>query len=161
MKKLINTLQKMETWFLMVCLALMGIVLAAQVILRYVFHSPLSWAEECARYLQIWITFIGMGYGARKHAHISLSLLRKRLPRTCKYLSMLVCDTAILIAGAWLLSISPEFLAQQNKLSSAMHIPMQLVYIVIPIGFSAYMIYILMGMAQYSIEFWQSRRAHK
>lgn len=157
MKKIIGILQSAEKWFLVICLGMMGIILAMQVVLRYVFKSPVSWSEECARYLQIWITFVGIGYGVRKGSHISMNLLRDRMPRGLKYLSMLICDLAVLAANGALLWVSPEFLAQQNKLSSAMRIPMKLVYLAIPVGFAIYTVYIIVGMYRYSSDFFEGK----
>ena len=66
MKRLISGLHKLEEYSLILCLAVMGIVLFVQIIMRTFFSAPLKWAEELARYLQIWITFLGIGYGIRR-----------------------------------------------------------------------------------------------
>ena len=41
---------------LMIMVPFMLAIIFVQVVLRYVFLSPFSWAEELARYLLIWIS---------------------------------------------------------------------------------------------------------
>ncbi|MFB3819453.1 MAG: TRAP transporter small permease [Candidatus Methylomirabilales bacterium] len=50
----------------------------AQVILRYGFGRPLTWSEEVARYLFVWVVFLGAGVAARYRAHIALDFLVSR-----------------------------------------------------------------------------------
>jgi TRAP-type C4-dicarboxylate transport system permease small subunit len=59
-------LNKIEEGFIMVCFAIMALVLALQIFMRYVMNMPLIWSEELARYIFVWATFIGAGYGVRK-----------------------------------------------------------------------------------------------
>ena len=137
MKKLVSGLHKLEEYSLILCLTVMGIILFVQIIMRTVFSAPLKWAEELARYLQIWITF----HGIRRGSHIGMTLLRDRLPRVLQALCGLVVDMAGLLAFMVLFRTSLQFLAHQNVVSTAMELPMQLVYLVIPVEAVIYMAY--------------------
>ena len=139
MKRLINGLHKLEEYSLILCLAVMGIVLFVQIVMRTFFSAPLKWAEELARYLQIWITFLGIGYGIRRGSHIGMTLLKDRLPPVLKALCGLIVDVAGFLAFIVLFRTSLQFLAHQNVVSTAMELPMQLVYLVIPVGAVIYM----------------------
>lgn len=141
MKRLISGLHKLEEYSLILCLAVMGIVLFVQIIMRTFFSAPLKWAEELARYLQIWITFLGIGYGIRRGSHIGMTLLKDRLPPVLKALCGLIVDVAGFLAFIVLFRTSLQFLAHQNVVSTAMELPMQLVYLVIPVGAVIYMVY--------------------
>jgi TRAP-type C4-dicarboxylate transport system permease small subunit len=59
-------------------------VLAAVVFLqfftRYVLNDSMSWTEEIARYLLMWLTFIGSAVVARRGLHISVEALLHFLP---------------------------------------------------------------------------------
>lgn len=146
MKKTVNSLQKLEELSLILCLSVMGIVLFIQIIMRTFFSSPLKWAEELARYLQIWITFLGIGYGVRRGSHIGMTLLRDRMPAFMQAFCGLIVNAAGFAAFAVLFKTSLQFLAHQNVVSTAMELPMQLVYLVIPAGAVIYMIYDLAMM---------------
>lgn len=141
MKRLISGLHKLEEYSLILCLAVMGIILFVQIVMRTFFSAPLKWAEELARYLQIWITFLGIGYGIRRGSHIGMTLLKDRLPPILKALCGLIVDIAGLLAFIVLFRTSLQFLAHQNVVSTAMELPMQLVYLVIPVGAVIYMAY--------------------
>ena len=61
-------------------LAVSSVVMLAQVIARFVFASPFSWAEELAVLVFAWITFIGAAAVQRNDSHLSIDTLRGRLP---------------------------------------------------------------------------------
>jgi len=111
-------------------------IIFVQVVLRYVFQSPFSWAEELARYLLIWITCLGSAYAIRDGMHISISFLRSKL----KDSAQTVVTVAIygLTLGFFICCIKEGLLfslAQWTQRSTAMQIPMTLPYIAIPLGF--------------------------
>ena len=49
--------------------AIVGITFL-QVVLRYIFGNPLSWGEELARYIFVWITFAGAAVAFARDTHI-------------------------------------------------------------------------------------------
>jgi len=55
------------------------VTMAAQVIWRYVFQSPLSWSEEVARLAMIWLTFIAASFVSATHQHIAVDLIGDEL----------------------------------------------------------------------------------
>lgn len=67
-------------WVLIVLLAAMSVIIFANVVLRYVTHDSLEWAEEVARYLMIWLTFLGAGPVLRYGGHIAVENLQDALP---------------------------------------------------------------------------------
>jgi TRAP-type C4-dicarboxylate transport system, small permease component len=148
MKKIIRIYQKIEENFLVVCMLAMGIVLTLQIVLRYLFKSPISWAEEFARYVQIWITFIGVGFGFRKKSHIAMTLVLDKLPGKWKTVFSVFSDFVILACSITTIAYSSAFLAQQNKLSSVMHVPMKLVYCSIPIGMGILCVYVIADISK-------------
>ncbi len=67
-------------WVLIALLAAMSVIIFANVVLRYVTHDSLEWAEEVARYLMIWLTFLGAGPVLRYGGHIAVENLQDALP---------------------------------------------------------------------------------
>lgn len=70
-----------------------------------------------------------------------MTLLKDRLPPVLKALCGLIVDVAGFLAFIVLFRTSLQFLAHQNVVSTAMELPMQLVYLVIPVGAVIYMAY--------------------
>ena len=48
-------------WTLVVMVAVMTVIVIVQVLLRYILLYSLSWSEEVARYLMIWVSFLAAG----------------------------------------------------------------------------------------------------
>ena len=55
-------------------------VLAAQVLLRYVFNVTLSWSEELALGLFAWSAMLMAALGIKEGFHVRMSILIQRLP---------------------------------------------------------------------------------
>jgi len=84
------------------------VVITAQVLWRYAFGSPLVWTEELARYLFMWITFLGAALAVRDGTHIRVTLLVDRLPAgvrramtVVQLLLMVLLMVFLVYVGAW------------------------------------------------------------
>jgi TRAP-type C4-dicarboxylate transport system permease small subunit len=58
----------------------MALVVAVQVVSRYVFNHSLFWSEELARFLLIWLSFLGATVAYCHGAHPGVDSLVRRLP---------------------------------------------------------------------------------
>lgn len=148
MKKIAKILQKIEESILIVFFSVMCIALTMQILFRYVFNAPIAFTEELSRYLQIWITFIGIGFGIKYNSHISLTLLKDKMSEKTANIVSLITYALIIVACILILRATPDYLVQQNKNSSVMQIPLELVYISIPIGFASCILYITSRMVK-------------
>ena len=54
---------------------LLAIDIAMQVLFRYVINDSLSWTDEIARLLLVWMTFLGAGLASFRGSHLKLDLL--------------------------------------------------------------------------------------
>lgn len=130
--KYVNAL---EDFLIMLLIAAMGGVLALQVAMRYVFNHPLIWSEEMARYLFVWLTFIGASYGVRHGVHINMSLLFDQFPRPVKTIVQLAVNLAAAAVFASLIPSGLRFMEDQSFItSSAMQIPMSWIFAAVPVG---------------------------
>lgn len=100
MLKLVDGLNLMLSWFVGLLLALMAAAVLGQVLVRFVLTAvginiSAPWTEELARYLLIWIVFLGAGIGCRRGQLISLEFLVRALPpipgQALRYLGLVVC----------------------------------------------------------------------
>ena len=67
-------------WLLIAILGLMSLIIFTNVGLRYLTNESLPWAEEVARHLMIWLTFVGCGPVLRYGGHIAIDNLQDALP---------------------------------------------------------------------------------
>lgn len=82
------TMQTFERWFLaanrwalIALLAAMAVIIFTNVALRYLTSQSIEWAEEVARHMMIWLTFLGAGPVLRYGGHIAVENLQDALPR--------------------------------------------------------------------------------
>ena len=62
-------------------LALMVVVILAQVFFRYVLNNALSWPDEAARFLMLWMTALMAPSAMRWGGFVSIDMVRSALPR--------------------------------------------------------------------------------
>jgi len=121
----------------------MTLLVIAQVFLRYLFNAPLTWSEEFARIIFIYLTFLGIGaaYGRRRHMFVE-SLITLLPPRARRGLE----SSVVGVASIFLLVIlvvtvrSMIELARSEITTPALEVSMAMIYLVIPLGFSAFII---------------------
>lgn len=86
---------------LSVILSAMTAVVAANVFCRFVLQFSISWGDELAQVLMVWLTFLGAAAATREKAHYAFDYLVRNLPRRAKkafrVVTQLVCIGAILI----------------------------------------------------------------
>ncbi len=139
----------------MACIALMAILVIAQVILRYAFNDPLTWSEEMARIVFIYLTFIGIGaaYGRRRHMFVDALLIElpPRLRRIAE-VSVAGLASAFLIAVIVIAARSMVELNRMEVTTPALEYPMAFVYLIIPLGLSTL-------IAQIWLDLYKERRS--
>lgn len=94
MNKYIKTIDKINSgvkYLVAVLLIILAILVVLQVTTRFIINIPLSWTEELAKYLMIYIVFLGSGLAFRNNQHIAIDfLLEVSSPKTREKLEKLV-----------------------------------------------------------------------
>ncbi|WP_297755362.1 TRAP transporter small permease [uncultured Shimia sp.] len=115
-------------------MAALAAVITLQIVSR-MFFTSVSWTEEAARFLLIWITFLGATLAFQQGRHIAVRMLRDSLPPT---LRRIVSGAGILIAIAFLATLTwigwTYMTLQSFQRSSALRIPMNNIYFVMPLA---------------------------
>ena len=113
---------------------LIGIV-AAAVFFRYVLNDSIVWAEEMARYLFVWITFVGGGLGVGRNIHVGVDSLVKILPAQLKQLVQICAELMIVVFVVALIYVGAQFAwFGMNAGALLLPIPMGVVYLAVPVG---------------------------
>lgn len=109
-----------------------------QVISRYVLTNPSSFTDELASFLLIWVGILGAAYVAGKQEHLAIDLLlqkssperQKKIMLIINSLILLFAVSVMVVGGTWL--VATRFMLGVN--SSAMHLPLGYVYLVMPLS---------------------------
>ena len=104
LKRIERLLHAGNQGLLLVCkVATIGLVLAiasvicAGVFYRYVLSDALSWSEEIAKFLMVWMTFTGAPIALREGGHVAIELLPNALPARLRQAAQLA--TFVIILG--------------------------------------------------------------
>lgn len=136
MKSALACLDKLEEYLLVIGTVVVIIVVFTQVVMRYAFANSFSWAEEMARYIFVYLTWIGAGVAIKGDRHIRITILGDKFPQAKKYfdlISTLIClslSVFLLVNGIELVMK----LAARGQMSVGLQIPMWTAYLAIPLG---------------------------
>lgn len=151
-KKIVNGLDKSSDYLLMTCLGVMAIVLFMQVFFRYVLNAPLTWGEELARYLHVWIALMGIRFGLKYNAHLNIAFLFDRLPKMGKHIVNILVNTFLVVCIIiYLPGAFRFFLDQTTVLSPAMEVNLGLLHAPVVLGFLGALVHMVMVVVKNSI----------
>ncbi len=127
----------LEEFFMIPLIFAMSIIIFIQVIMRYVFQSSLTWSEEMARYMFVWLVYFSVSYTARREKHIRIDAAINLYPKKVRPYIELVSEI-IVLAFAIFIAVTGFTvfgkIAWSGQMSPAMRIPMQFVYAAPMIG---------------------------
>mgnify|MGYP000865807722 CR=1 FL=1 len=124
-----------------VCIALMSamtLILAVQVFMRYVMQASLTWSEELARYIFVWLIYMGISYGAKIMKHIRIEAAVLLLPQKGQRYVEIVGDVLFLGFACFIVYTSWGIVQKQLMLgqaSPAIQMPMWMLYSAPLVGF--------------------------
>jgi TRAP-type C4-dicarboxylate transport system permease small subunit len=114
---------------------------------RSIMERPPVWTEEFARYLFIWVTFLGSTAIYQSSEHIVVDLVIKAFPGwSVKYLIMLIHVIVAAVAVAMVISGVNIVERTMVQRTSVMQIPFGLVYAVIPLSGLLFLLHAVNGI---------------
>ena len=133
--KFLDAIESCEKIFLVITVALMIIVIAYQVILRYVFSASNAWSEELARYLFIYDVMIGAAIATRQNTHLQVDALIGILKPKTKCIFTIVATVLGIVFLIFLFGYSIVLCqAASVNISAGLKVPMSIPYACMPIG---------------------------
>ena len=133
-----NKVDKILELFLVVIMSALVIDVVWQVASRYLFSNPSSFTDELAVFLLIWVGLAGAAYVKGKNEHLAIDILPDKLPPKRKnrlmifinFLVIIFSVTIMIVGGAWLAFTRFKI----GQVSSALELPLGVVYMIIPIS---------------------------
>jgi TRAP-type C4-dicarboxylate transport system permease small subunit len=137
-------------WLLIAILGVMSIIIFANVVLRYTTNISIEWAEEVARHLMIWLTFIGCGPVLRYGGHIAVENLQDAVPRKVAIAIRLIISLLIVGLFAFFTWFGLEYMDRtQYQQTPATQISIAIIYAGLPIGAAMTLIHWLLIVKDY------------
>ena len=125
-----------EEWIIAVSLCIMVLMVAGQVLSRYMFRMSISYTEELVRYFFVWTTFLGAAAAVYRRRHLSIAGVFRFIParmtrwfRRFSGIGAMVFAVVLLIYGARVVLM--QFKTQQT--TAALGFPMWIVGLAVPV----------------------------
>ncbi|GHV41308.1 C4-dicarboxylate ABC transporter permease [Synergistales bacterium] len=146
--RLSDVLNKVVLRFLTVLLMLMVIVINVQVFCRYVMNASLSWSEEVARYMFVWIVLLGASIGIKEWFHISVTFLVDRFPSKIRFaidavIKIMIAAFSVVLFYASCILVK----AVSAQISAALGLPVPILYLCMPITSFLIFLHIVSSLA--------------
>ena len=145
---LIRRLTRFVEWMLVAFSILIFVVVFLQVLFRYLLRQPLFWSEELPRYLLIWMSFLAAALAQKTDAHINITLCLAPLSARARQALKILTDV-IVLAFLWILMYSGGLVTSitAHHRSTALQIPMGVVYAALPVGAVLMSLYLILQIA--------------
>jgi TRAP-type C4-dicarboxylate transport system permease small subunit len=142
LKRLVNNFEEYVCVFFFL---LIFILMSMQVFTRYLLGITFAWNEEMARYVFVWLTFVGAAYACKQDAHIKIEIgyefINRRLPRSGQ-IALQILKQLLTIGFLLQLIYFGYILADRSWRfrSQAMQIPQFYLYISVVIGAALFLV---------------------
>jgi len=135
--------QRLE-WLLGALGITMALLVVVQVFCRYILNSSLFWSEELARYMLVWLSFIGATVAYYRHLHPGVDIITARLSPGSQSIARRVAHL-VTMALALVMIISGSSFAWfvKMQISPALAIPKWIILAIIPLSGVVLLLYAL------------------
>ena len=144
----LRTVDPIEAALVLLSLALCLDVFVA-VVLRYGFGTSLGFYDELARYLFVWMSFLGAAVGVKRHGHFGVNFVMDRLPERIRW-AVGVLNTLLMLLFAGLLVSEGLTMVRlsSRQLSPGMEVPVSYLYAPVSISGVLMILYLLPHLAR-------------
>lgn len=135
-----------------IAILIITLIVSTDVVMRYLFNSPLLFAGETCEFLLALIIFAGLAYTFQRGGHIRIDLITRRLPSRFRYrMRMATFGTAIiyLIILTWQISLFIKECYSFNRASTVLLFPIWIPQLSMLIGALALLLVVLLAIADH------------
>ena len=136
MKKFLN---EFEDHISAILLGLMVILIFLQIVFRFVLNLPLRWTEEAARYTMIILIYLSACSGVKAEKHIRIEAIQNALPPRLAFIYWLVGHIVWYLFNGYMVIYGYNMasrILKTGQVSPVLHVPMGLLYMIIPVSFA-------------------------
>jgi TRAP-type C4-dicarboxylate transport system permease small subunit len=119
-------------------LALMVVMILAQVFFRYVLNDSLAWTEELSKYAMVWIACLVSPWAYREHLNVSIEMFHEALPAVPKRIAEIIITFLVMLISAIFFVQSISFVAGGTTITAAsIAIKLWVFYLCMPFAFGS------------------------
>ena len=124
----------------------MFFVLGANILLRFAFHQPISWANELSRYSYIYIVLLGTAVSYREEGHAKIVFVRDAMSPKIKILFDIIHFAVIIFLSIILIFYGIKHVITMWPVHGAVltSLSMGIVYLCVPFSSFALLIFAIL-----------------
>ena len=148
LQKISDTINKIVSYVGMVIFIVLIIACVAQVFFRFVLNHSLSWTEELARFMFIWMHLLGASLLIQGRGHATVTVILDLLHGTVRKIVDVLIELVIFFDGTVMLYAGTvlSWSSRTNK-STALSVPMWMINSSVAVGGLLLMIQALVAIA--------------
>ncbi|MDA0262032.1 MAG: TRAP transporter small permease, partial [Proteobacteria bacterium] len=135
---LLKNLEDIFAWIAIAILVAITVAVCLEVLMRYVFNSPIYFVVELSEYGLLYITFLGAGWALRENGHVRVEIFLAALNKTWRHRMGILSSSFGIIVSFVLLyfgtSRTLDAYARGLFKATIVEFPTWIVLIVIPLG---------------------------
>ena len=153
--KLFTGMRAVLYWFSVAAMSVMLVVIFAQVVSRYVFSWTPEWSEELARYLFVWVVFIGSALIMGESGYLAVQFVPNHFKGTAtgRFLEIVINLSGYVFILILFTQGAKMTRVMTFQMSPGMEIPMSWVYAVIPLSSALMLLYLVKDTVRIVREF--------
>lgn len=135
MNKLRSIINQIVEKFSVALIAVMVLLVLWQVFARYILNNPSTFSETLTKYLFVWLVLVTSTYAFGKQEHMHIEVLKNQLKGRSRQIINIVIECITLVFAAAIMVFGGCVITgmQMVQIDSSLHIPMGIVYSIIPI----------------------------
>jgi TRAP-type C4-dicarboxylate transport system permease small subunit len=120
----------------------MAMIVSLQVFFRYVLNQSLFWSEELARYLLVWLTFLGASVAYHRGVHPGIDIFSSLLSTHYRRITRILVHIISILMFVIMVVYGFKFTYfVRLQITPALHLPKWVVFVIIPISGIAFLIH--------------------
>lgn len=115
-------------------LALMLVVVGANIFGRYVLSSSIAWSDEAARAMFVWLIFLGAALAHFRHEHIAVAYFVEKAPKPVQLMAAAVREIVVLAILGVLLWGALLVMGTTFGATALLRVPFNLINAAVPVA---------------------------
>ena len=122
-------------WGVILLVGAITVIVALGVFFRFVLNNSLPWTEEVAKFVMVWLAFIGAPVVLKEGGHIAIDFIPSRLPRWLGHALLMVIQVivmvvlAVLVYQGWALAWNAL-----PQVAATVEVSLFYIFLAVPIG---------------------------
>jgi TRAP-type C4-dicarboxylate transport system permease small subunit len=140
LKSVVGTVNRISRWFNYLgvgVLTIMMLLTVSDVLLRYLFNSPILGTLELTEYMMVPVVFLGLAWCAVRRENIKVDILVSRLKtRPRAFLDSITCflSLTVMVFITWQSFMETGNIWESYRVSDILHVPAYPFFVVLTLG---------------------------